>query len=109
VRKQHSEGHELGVLAVGRPTMVCTVYETIPGLEPAAQAGLAVFNDVILLEAFAAKVPVLDLRLICTEVEDYSSPSPIEPSAAGGEKITQALAGALASHDFARRQSVIYP
>jgi lysophospholipase L1-like esterase len=97
------------VQALGRPTMVCTIYEAIPGLEPAAQAGLAGFNDVILLEAFAAKLPVLDLRLICTEPEDYSSLSPIEPSATGGEKITAALAGALANHDFSRRQSVIYP
>jgi hypothetical protein len=80
-----------GVLARGKPTVVCTIYDAIPGLEPALQAGLSLFNDVILREAFRAGVPVIDLRLICTDATDYSSISPIEPSAPGGGKIARAI------------------
>jgi hypothetical protein len=98
-----------GVLGKSLPTMVCTVYDAIPGLEPAAKAGLAVFNDAILREAFTAQVPVLDLRILCTDAADYSALSPIEPSVAGGDKIAAAVAGALTGHDFSRRRSVIFP
>jgi hypothetical protein len=67
-----------------------------------------VFNDVILLEAFRAGLPVLDLRLICDEARDYSAVSPIEPSAAGGVKIVQGIVRLVTGHDFTRRESVIY-
>jgi hypothetical protein len=99
----------LAVVGTGRSVMVCTVYEDIPGLEGAAKAGLVLFNDAILREAFAAQVPVLDLRLLCTEPSDYSSLSPIEPSALGGEKITATIAAVLTSHDFSPRQCVVFP
>jgi hypothetical protein len=93
----------------GRPAMVCTIYDAIPDLEPTAKVGLSVFNDIILREAFAARVPVLDLRLVCTEADDYSALSPIEPSAPGGDKIAAAIAEALTGHDWSRRQSVVFP
>ena len=35
-----------------KPTAVCIVYNTIPGLRPAEHAALAGFNEVILREAF---------------------------------------------------------
>ncbi len=54
----------------------------------------------ILSEAFRAAVPVIDLRLVCTEAGDYSKVSPIEPSAVGGGKIAGAIARVLAEHDF---------
>jgi hypothetical protein len=95
--------------ATGRQAMVCTVYDAIPILDPAAQAGLALFNDGIVREAIAARVPVLDLRVICTHSGDYSSLSPIEPSARGGAKIARAIAAVLTGHDFSRRQCVIFP
>jgi hypothetical protein len=112
VRQRFRAGYRAmleAVLATGRPALVCTVYGAIPGLEPAGQAGLALFNDVILAEAFAARVPVLDLRLVCTDPADYSALSPIEPSAAGGDKITRALAAAFADPDFSRRRCVVFP
>jgi hypothetical protein len=99
----------IGVVRTGLPTIVCTVYDSIPGLEPAALAGLTVFNDAILREAFTAQVPVIDLRILCTEAADYSSVSPIEPSVAGGYKIAAVIAEALTGHDFSRPRSVIYP
>jgi hypothetical protein len=75
-------------------TVVCTIYDAIPGLTHAEHTGLCLFNDVILREAFHAEVPVIDLRLICTEPSDYSRLSPIEPSASGGAKIAQAVSHA---------------
>jgi hypothetical protein len=96
------------VLAAGKPTAVCTVYDAIPGLPPSAVTALSVFNDVILREAFRAGLPVLDLRLICDEARDYSVLSPIEPSAAGGIKIVQGVARVVTGDDFTRRGSVVY-
>jgi len=90
------------------PTVVCTIYDAIPGLEPDAVAALGLFNDVILREAIAAGLPVLDLRLVCRERTDYSPLSPIEPSHLGGRKIAAALSRILAGHDFRRPQSVVY-
>jgi hypothetical protein len=87
-----------GVLETGKPTLLCTVYDSIPGLDPAEHSGLCLFNDVILREAFAAGLPVIDLRSICRSAADYSSVSPIEPSDRGGGKIAEALARVLATH-----------
>src|SRR5262245_14281921 len=61
--------------AAGKPTAVCTVYDSIPGLGPAEITALAAFNDTILREAFAARLPVLDLRLACDRASDYSAVS----------------------------------
>jgi hypothetical protein len=92
----------------GRPAVVCTVYDSVPGLGPAEQAALAVFNEVILREAFAAGLPVIDLRLVCDRPADYSHVSPIEPSAVGGGKIARVIAEVVTAHDFGARRSVIY-
>ncbi|MDH3716050.1 MAG: SGNH/GDSL hydrolase family protein, partial [Gammaproteobacteria bacterium] len=53
------------------------------------------FNEVILREALRLKIPIIDLRLICTERGDFSELSPIEPSKQGGEKIAAVIAGYL--------------
>jgi hypothetical protein len=96
------------VLADGRRVAVCTIYDSIPGLARADAAALALFNDIILREAFAGGVPALDLRLVCDRPDDYSLLSPIEPSWTGGLKIARAIAEVVLEHDFSRRQSVIY-
>lgn len=51
------------------------------------------FNDAILRAAFEQGAAVIDLRLVCSEPEDYATP--IEPSVRGGEKIARAIAGAV--------------
>ena len=79
----------------GKPLTVCTVYDAIPGLDTAEIAGLCVFNDIITRSAFAAGATLVDLRLICNERSDYSTISPIEPSAAGGAKIARAILSAV--------------
>lgn len=92
-------------LACGFPLAVATIYDAVPGLAPGVLAMLGLFNDVILREAVLRGVPILDLRLVCTEAGDYAACSPIEPSEVGGRKIAAALA-ALHTGQVAR--SVVY-
>lgn len=75
------------------PTVtVCTVYNgNLPDDQaPSARVALMMFNDVILRAAFHWRLPVIDLRLICSEPSDYANP--IEPSGSGGAKIARAIA-----------------
>jgi hypothetical protein len=97
------------VRATRLPTAVCTVYDSIPMLGVEEKTALALFNEVILREAIAGGLPVLDLRLVCTNPADYSHVSPIEPSMAGGAKIARLIAGVAQQHDFSRPRAVIYP
>jgi GDSL-like Lipase/Acylhydrolase family len=89
------------VLELGKPSVVCTIYDAIPDLHPAERTGLCLFNDMILREAFRHAVPVIDLRLICTEPIDYARSSPIEPSAVGGGKIARAVDRAVTEAEAA--------
>lgn len=79
----------------GKPLAVCTIYDAIPGLGAAEIAGLCVFNDIITRTAFSVGSTLIDLRLVCNERTDYSTISPIEPSAAGGGKIARAILSAV--------------
>ncbi len=96
------------VLHLSKNVAVCTVYDSIPDLERIALTALSMFNEIILREAFNAKLPVIDLRLVCNESTDYSEISSIEPSASGGEKIAQTIVKLIERHDFTKDQSVIY-
>ena len=60
----HSLLHK--VLALGKPTVVCTVYDAIPDLGPAEKIALGFFNEIILRSAFLGRLPVIDLRLVCS-------------------------------------------
>jgi hypothetical protein len=87
------------VVALGRQTAVCTVYNG--ALEKdravAARVGLALFNDVILRTAIDLHLDALELRSICTEPADYANP--IEPSGQGGGKIAWAIAHLVGAID----------
>lgn len=96
------------VLAFSKPAAVCTVYDAAPGLDVVERTGLCLFNDVILREAFRARVPVIDLRLICTDSDDYSQSSPIEPSVVGGGKIARAVARLVTGYDFQGEGSWVF-
>jgi len=98
----------IAVLAARLPTAVCTIYDSIPGLDTGSLTALATFNDCITNEAVRAQIPILDLRVLCDRATDYSSHSPIEPSVRGGEKIARAITGLLEGYDFASKQTVIY-
>ena len=89
------------VLALGLPTAICTIYyPRFPDavFQKAALAALTVFNDAIVRAALVHGIPLLDLRFVCTEDDDYADP--IEPSARGGEKISASVANLVGS-DFA--------
>lgn len=80
------------VLALDRPTIVCTIYNgAFP--EPAEQrvitATVRLFDDAIMQAASDAGCPVLDLRRVCDDPDDYWDP--IEPNATGGGKIARAI------------------
>lgn len=96
------------VLTHGRPTAVCTVYDAIPDLGREDRTGLSIFNDVILREAFRLRLPVIDLRLICTDRDDYARSSPIEPSVVGGGKIARAVARLVTGYDFKGEGSRVF-
>ncbi len=85
------------------PLVTCTVYDSVPGLDSSETAGLCLFNDTITRTAFELGTTLIDLRTICNESSDYSSVSPIEPSASGGGKIARAILTALSDRgDFCR-------
>jgi hypothetical protein len=84
-------------LAVRRMTTVCTIYNgwlDSVRAEPARLA-LRLFNDAVLRVAFAHRLRVIDLRLVCADASDYATP--IEPSGAGGLKIAAAITAATAA------------
>lgn len=83
------------VLALGRRTAVCTIYNApLQGVQRArARTALMMFNDTIVRHATRRRVSVIELRDVCTEDEDFVQA--IEPSAAGGAKIAAAVAAAV--------------
>ncbi len=92
----------------GIPVSVCTIYDSIPTLDEAARAALTGFNDVITRGAVVARIPLIDLRMICTHPDDYSPLSPIEPSVVGGAKIADVICRVVAGHDFGSGRTVVW-
>lgn len=63
--------------------MVCTMFAPNykdPLRQRTACAALAVFNDRVTKRAAAARVALIDLRLICNEPEDYDKPAQLSKS-----------------------------
>ena len=99
----------LGLVAgCGIPFAVSIIYDQVPGLSPGLRGALALFNDVILREAVTRAIPVLDLRLVCTEPGDYAASSPIEPSFEGGRKIAAAIADLVLGHEPGAARTVVF-
>lgn len=100
------------VLAHQKPVTLCTVYDQIPQSDALFtlfnQTLLPLFNDCITRQAIAFGLPLIDLRLVCDELGDYSSLSPIEPSVEGGGKIAQRVAMIAKEHDFSMPRTVCY-
>jgi hypothetical protein len=99
-----------GVLAAGgtAAAAVCTVYDgRLPGPRGRlAVTALCALNDCITREAFARGLPLLDLRLVCSEDADYANP--IEPSVRGGAKIAAAVAALAAGRGPAPGRSEVF-
>lgn len=112
VRARFATGYlqmSAAVIRLGKPSVFCTVYDSIPGLGEAARTALATFNDVIVQAACRNRAPLIDLRMVCDEASDYSSVSEIEPSARGGAKIARVIADVATTHAFASRRTTVYP
>ena len=93
----------------GLPAVLCTIYyPQFPDadVQRLAVTALSVFNDCIIRAAFAAGLPLIDLRLTCDDPRDYANP--IEPSARGGDKIARAITRAVTEHDFAARCTSVF-
>lgn len=89
------------------PTAICTIYDARfpdPQEQRLVVTALSIFNDVITREAFARRLPLIDLRLICNEPDDYANP--IEPSAKGGDKIAGVIAQVAAGNTIFPRSQV---
>jgi hypothetical protein len=82
------------VASHGLPSVVCLPYNGWFPEEPtktALRAALRMFADVMQGVATDHGLPVIDLRGVCTEAEDYWNP--IEPNAQGGEKVAEVVWG----------------
>jgi lysophospholipase L1-like esterase len=92
-RFEYEYGQMLNGLAkTGLPFFISTVYyPNFPeeSVQKVSKAALATFNDVIISLGARYQLPILDLRLICTEPGDYANE--IEPSGGGGKKIAAAI------------------
>ncbi|HEX8198478.1 MAG TPA: SGNH/GDSL hydrolase family protein [Pyrinomonadaceae bacterium] len=96
------------VLSKNLPTALCTIYfPSFPDeqIQRIAVAALATFNDAIIRQAILNNLPLLDLRLICSQKADYANP--IEPSDIGGRKIAQKIFELIEKHDFSKRRTQI--
>ncbi len=98
-----------GLLALRKALAVCTVYDPNfldPLMQRLTTTALNIFNDCILREAIAHGLPVLDLRLLCTEPGDYANE--IEPGVRGGRKIAAGILNLVQKHDFSCGRTVVY-
>lgn len=85
-------------LGTGLPLTACTVYNgnfADQEFQTAARVVVTTFNDRILRLCSEKGVSAIDLRVLCTEASDYANP--IEPSTAGGAKISRAIWQAISS------------
>lgn len=97
------------VASKGLKAAVSTVYFpnfSDGSVQRVAVAALTVFNDVIIRNAALNGLPIIDLRLICTDPSDYANE--IEPSGVGGEKIAKVILNVFRTHDFSDRRTAIY-
>ncbi len=89
--------------------MVCTMFA--PNYKDAlrqrmACAALAVFNDRVTKRAAEARVAVIDLRLICSDAEDYDAPTRL--SKFGLQKAANVIRYAMFELDAGTRRSEVF-
>ena len=75
--RQHYEQLLAGIAQLGKPTLVCTVYDAVPGLTPPLQTALSLFNDVVTRTAMCYPFDVLDLRTLLNEPGDFLKGLPL--------------------------------
>jgi len=83
-------------LEPGLPTIICTLVPARhldPSRQQVAATALAIFNDRILRKAFAARISIVELRLVCDEDGDYASETLL--SRTGVRKVANVARSAL--------------
>ena len=105
-----AHGEVLNMLSkTGLPLAVCTIYDCNFADAQTAQlvaTALALFNEAIIRNAVERGLPVIDLRLVCTDPDDYANE--IEPSVQGGKKIARAICRVVQEHDWENKLTTIY-
>ncbi len=89
--------------------MVCTMFPPNykdPVRQRTACAALAVFNDRVTKRAAAARVSLIDLRLTCTELDDYAKPTLLSKS--GVQKVANVVRFAMYELDAGARRSEVF-
>lgn len=97
------------VLSRNLPTAICTIYYPCfpdADVQRLSVTALTVFNDCIIRAAIVNRLPLIDLRLICSDEGDYANP--IEPSVRGGEKISAAIKSLVMEHDFTQKRTTVF-
>jgi hypothetical protein len=97
------------VLALARPTVLCTIYNgQLPAERQARNARMALmmFNDAIQRTALDLGLSVIELRAVCSEPSDYANA--IEPSGAGGAKIAASIAHAVGASTAQRPAARVF-
>mgnify|MGYP000255265195 FL=1 len=75
-------------------------------LQQMTMAAETIFNDIIMFEVFKRKLPLIDLRVLCNDDEDFANP--IEPSCIGGMKIAKTINMIANVHNFDSNASGVY-
>ena len=77
-------------------------------LQQMTMAAETIFNDIIMFEAFNRNLPLIDLRVLCNDDQDFANP--IEPSCRGGLKIAHKIKYIVLNHDYNKKydNSVVY-
>jgi hypothetical protein len=89
-------------LETGLPSVVCTLVPARfaePAQQRVAATALAIFNDRVVRRAFAAHLPIVDLRMVCDEDSDYASETLLSHS--GARKAANVIRTAL--YEISRR------
>ncbi len=97
------------LLKTGLPFAVCTIYDcnfADPQMARLVGTALALFNEAIIRNAVECGVPVIDLRLVCSDADDYANE--IEPSVQGGKKIARAIWRVVQEHNWPKQVTAIY-
>jgi hypothetical protein len=97
------------VLSRNMPTAICTIYYPCfpdADVQRLSVTALTLFNDCIIRAAIVNRLPLIDLRLICSDESDYANP--IEPSVQGGEKISAVIRSLVVEHDFTQKRTVVF-
>jgi hypothetical protein len=93
----------------GLPTLVCTLVParyTKPAQHRIASTALAIFNDRIMRRAVAARLSIVELRLVCNEDADYASATLL--SRAGVRKAANVIRAALYDVSRSGGQTRVY-